>query len=102
MNAPVRIKIEQTEGKRVNIDDIAMSDYIPSNITSNETSGWDAYCRQGKLIIETNKEELVTVYSADAVTMYQDEVVSGTTTVDLPQGMYIVVCGDNAKKVVIK
>ena len=45
---------------------------------------------------------MVTVYSADAVTMYQDEVVSGTTTVDLPQGMYIVVCGDNAKKVVIK
>ncbi len=102
VNAPVRIKIEQTEGRRVNIDDIAMSDYIPSNITSNETGGWDAYCRQGKLIIETNKEELVTVYSADAVTMYQDEVVSGTTTVDLPQGMYIVVCGDNAKKVVIK
>ncbi|MEG1838156.1 MAG: hypothetical protein RR220_02570, partial [Bacteroidaceae bacterium] len=99
---PVRIKIEQKSGKRINIDDIAMSDYHATGIATTEVSTWDAYSRQGKLVLEMSEAELVKVYSANAVEMYQQKVPQGIAEVSLPKGMYIVVCGEQSKKVIIK
>lgn len=100
---PIRIKIQQTVGRRLNIDDIAMTDYsMPSSIGQATESAWDAYVQQGKLVLEMDEARLVKVFSANAVTMYQQEVGEGITKIDLPQGMYIVVSGDRAKKIIIK
>lgn len=99
---PVRVKFLQTAGKRFNIDDIAIGDYFGSGVDSKHLATWDAYTVQGKLILEMSGDQPVKVYSANAVTMYQDTPRAGATSVSLPVGMYIVVCGDQSKKVIIK
>ncbi len=102
--SPIRFKFQQTAGKRLNIDDIACSKYQPVPIAANpvEEYAWDTYVKQGKLVIEVNSPGVFKVYSANAVTMYRETLPEGTVSVSLPAGMYIVVCGDKAKKVVIK
>lgn len=102
ISSPVRIRFQQTEGKRINLDDIAMSDYIQTGIYPENAASWDAYCGKGKLVLEMGMRQPVKVYSANAVTMYQDTPGVGITTLPLPAGLYIVVCGDQSKKVIIK
>ena len=99
---PIRIKFQQTEGKRLNIDDIAMSDYVNTGIHNTEKSAWDAYSHNGKLILEMGTPQLVKVYAADAATMYMDTPKAGNTSLSLPSGLYIIVCGDQSKKVIVK
>lgn len=100
----IRFKIQQTAGNRLNIDDIAMSKCAPSAVNQNmvENYAWDAYVKQGKLFLEVKTPGLIKIYSANAATMYQKMLAKGSVSVSLPNGMYIVVCGDRAKKVVIK
>lgn len=102
ISRPVRIRFQQTEGKRINLDDIAMSDYIETGIRSEKDAAWDAYGSNGKLILEIGRQQPVTIYSANAVTLYQATPKAGITTLSLPAGLYIVVCGDQSKKVIIK
>lgn len=99
-NLPVRVKIQQLAGKRVNIDDIRMSDYS-DGIENVTAKGFDAFVRQDKLVIETAQEEKVAIFTADAMQVFQG-AVKGTHTISLAKGMYIVVCGDASKKIIIK
>lgn len=99
---PLQIRFRQLSGNRINIDDIAMTDYAPTSLNQTKDRTWDAYAQQGKLVLEMDADRLVKVFSANAATMYQQEVAEGITRITLPQGMYIVVSGDHAKKVIIK
>ena len=62
---------------------------------------WDAYCRDGKLVVETANEADIHVYTVDAREACCT-TVSGSTTIALPAGYYIVVNGDDSRKVAIK
>lgn len=101
ISSPVRFKFQQTEGKRINIDDIAISDYVASVITPT-VSTWDAYSRNGELVIESAGNELITVYSMDAIAVYQDTPQIGKTSIRLNPGVYVVVGGNEGKKVIVK
>lgn len=104
ISSPIRFKFQKTSGKRFNIDDIAYSKYAPTSINKNQAEdyAWDAYVRQDKLMLEVNKPGLFNIYTANAATVYSEMLSKGSISISLPSGMYIVVCGDKAKKVVIK
>lgn len=99
----VRIKIEQTSGKRLNIDDISITDYnATSSVDVIENSRWLAYPMIGGLAIETSENIDVEIYSMEAVKVYNARVVKGKSYIQLDKGLYVVVVGDEAKKVIVK
>lgn len=98
---PVRLRFVQTDGSRVNIDDVTITSYSSSVATVDAAADWDAYCRAGKLVVETAAPQDVFVYTLDAREVYT-ATVSGATTISLPAGFYIVVCGDDNRKVAVK
>ena len=99
----VRIKIEQTSGKRLNIDDISITDYKDnSSVDDIKNAQWLTYSTQRGLVIETAEPIVVEIYSMDAVNVYDSSVEPGKTIVPLENGVYIVVAGDEAKKVIVK
>ncbi len=100
----VRVKIDVTAGKRVVIDDISITDHlVSSGVETVGTDGtdWLAYSSNGGLTIEAYSQMDVEVYSMDAVMVYGGKVQQGKTTLSLASGVYIVVSGDTAKKVVL-
>lgn len=99
----VRIGFEQVSGRRLNIDDVAITDYSAGGVESITADGWDAYSTSaGILTIDSRNSLRFEVYSFDAVKVYDDTVAAGKTGIDLPKGIYIVVTGDCAKKVIVK
>ncbi len=98
-----RIKLQQTAGKRALIDNVKITPAIPSGINNVDIDArnWDAYCLGGNLVIEPACTALFNVYSIDARAVYTG-TIGESTTLTLPAGYYIIVSGDNAKRVVIK
>lgn len=97
----VRFKIEQKTGKRINIDDIAISDFSSVN-SPTMSQDWDAYSTTGAIVIESAGKDMITIYSLDAISVYQNTPQVGKTVVNLPAGLYIVVSGNDSKKVIVK
>lgn len=99
----VRVKIEQTSGKRLNIDDISITDYVePSGIDEVNAGGWLAYAVDGGIEVVTDSEIQVEIYSMDAVKVHDARLQHGRTFVELEKGLYIVLGNDVAKKVIVK
>lgn len=98
---PVRIRLNQVSGGRLNIDDIGITAFVSSVAAVGADAEWDAYCRDGKLVVETANEADIHVYTVDAREACCT-TVSGSTTIALPAGYYIVVNGDDSRKVAIK
>lgn len=99
---PVRFKFVCTAGKRVNIDDVAITDYDMGSVNATElNAGWDAFNRDGKLRIEVSQPSKISVYTLDAATVFE-RIVPANTSISLPQGVYIVVNGNDSRKVIIK
>ncbi len=101
ISQPVRFRIVETEGGRVNIDDMKITSYNSSVAKVDAESNWDAYCRGGQLVIETAEATDINIYTIDAREVY-NATVSGETVVALPIGYYIVVNGNDSRKVAIK
>ena len=99
---PVRFKFQQTSGKRICIDDISISDYTQSGIESAHVESWDAYSSNGEIIIESSANAEIAVYAMDAIKVYSTTVGNGTVSVKLPKGVYIVVNGDDNRKVIVR
>lgn len=99
-----RIRFIRTSGKRWFIDNISISNYTEINaIEELEYHSWDAFCRGGRLIIECrDKAEQVAVYSIDGITWISGLLAAGQHEYILPKGLYIVVSGDFARRVLIK
>lgn len=100
----VRLKVQQTTGKRCIIDDISASNYTAtSSIDPIENyHAWDAYCRNGHLVIECASETDAAVYGVDGVTYHSGDIAAGETIMPLPKGLYIVSIGDFARRVLVK
>lgn len=99
---PIRFSFVETSGKRINIDDIAISDYVAS-VSNVENDKWDAYGVNGGIVVESDGTESVSVYTVDAKTAFEGLPSAGKYTISLPAGIYIVASGDNnGKKVVVK
>lgn len=98
---PVRFRFVRTEGARLNIDDVKITVYTSGIDRNVFESSWDAYCADGKLKIETAGPALISIYTTDArqaATVNVDK----TTDIALPTGYYIVVNGNDSRKVIVK
>ena len=87
----------------MNIDDISITDYKDnSGVEEIKSLQWMSYSTLGGLVVETSEAIDVEIYSMDAVKVYGSIVGQGKTIVSLEKGVYIVVAGDEAKKVIVK
>ena len=99
----VRVKFEQKSGKRLNIDDVEITDCVEgSSIDETKVAPWLAYSVKGGLEIDAPKAMEVEVYSVEGVRVYNKMVLPGKTKIQLDKGLYVVVNGDDSKKVVVK
>ncbi len=103
VSKPARLRIRQTEGGRFLLDDIKSSPYsslIPDNVADYHT--WDAYCRDGQLVIEASEATDVRIYAIDGTLVYEGLINIGLTTIDTPKDLYIVIVDDFARRVLVK
>ena len=98
---PVRFRLQQKAGNRVNIDDFSISDYTSSVENVTTTSNWDAYICNGQVMVETQSPAEISIYTTDAKLVY-NQTISTNTSISLPQGIYIVVNGNDSRKVIVK
>lgn len=99
----VRFKWTRTDGKRVNIDNIAITDYTSGLIGVDAGRNWDA-CPAGGGITLTPATSVVTqfaVYDMAARTVFSGALTTATK-VALPAGVYVVSADGHSKKVVVK
>lgn len=99
-----RIRLRQTSGKRWLVDNIAISNYSGTGaVMELDYHSWDAYCRNGKLVVESRDSELpLAVYGMDGLTWVNETIAAGTAEFSLPKGLYVVVGNDYTRRVVIK
>ena len=103
----LRIKLEQDIASRTMIDDIRLTDYRTTSIenaNSAEYHSWDAFCRNGQLVMESNgtSEDFANVYGYDGTEHFAGLLPEGETTLDLAPGLYIVVVRDFSRRVIVK
>lgn len=99
-----RLKIEQTAGKRTLLDDIALTDCLPSGLlgTDLDYHAWDAFCRAGALVIEAYAPGLrAYVYSVDGRLRLSPTLSTGSHSFSLAPGLYIVCVDTFSRRVVI-
>ncbi len=99
------MRLQQTAGKRVLIDNVAITDYSGVGAVDElYYHSWDAYCRDGMLIIENKNGDIspFRVYGVDGITRFDSSLPQGETVVPLATGLYIVVQGDFSRRVLIK
>ena len=100
----LRLRLRQTSGKRLGIDDLAMTNFTSDVIEGVESdyNSWDAFCRGGQLVIELREASEVRIYGVDGITYHNGTMNSGETTLDLAKGLYIIVVDDFSRRVLVK
>ena len=99
---PIRLRFTHAGGgTRANIDDIAIRPMSSGIDGVQATKEWDAFCRAGKLIIESNNEISVCIYNLEAKSVFAGSI-KGEKSLKLDKGIYIVVNSDDSRKVVVK
>lgn len=99
----VRLRIRQTAGKRLIVDNIEATNYTMS--VADATIGansWDAFCRGGELVVEAAETVNFTVYAIDGTEVLCRRITPGISTFRLDKGLYIVSAADHARRVLIK
>lgn len=97
-----RIKIEQTKGGRLNIDDISISDYS-AGVSSTLSDKWDTYAVAGGVKVEAEEGVDVIIYTTDAAKVYEGRIDSVNNFIPLEKGVYIVTLDNNrGRKVIVK
>ncbi len=103
----IRFKISQTSGSRVNVDNITITAYkSPATIinvidNTDEAPAFDAVPSRGGITIESATKAKLHIYNVEAQEVAK-VTVAGSTTVALPDGIYIVTDGKHARKVVVR
>lgn len=101
--ADARLRVRQTSGKRFMLDEISATKY--SNLVPDAVADyhrWDAYSRDGQLVIEAAEAVSATVYGLDGATVFAAQISAGETVLTLAPGLYIVSVDDFARRVLVK
>ncbi len=101
VGVPARLRIRQTEGKRFMIDDIKASRYASVGMQIAGSDGWDAFCRDGMMIVQTEAPMQLKIYSLDGIILYDAEL-EGELVLPLPVGLYIATANSTARRVLVK
>ena len=106
VEGPVRIKLDRTLGGRIHLDDVAISGYTFTGLNNPDADyyTWDAFsAAPGSLTVESRHAATVAVHGVDGITYVgATGIAAGTTEFDLPAGLYIVVVGDDTRRVLVK
>lgn len=99
----VRIRLAQTAGKRVCIDNIALGSFATGiEGVESDYRGWTAFCHNKQLVVETSEAAVVGVYGVDGKTYHHGLLPAGTTALDVPAGLYVVAIKDFSRRVLVK
>ena len=97
-----RLRLRQTAGKRLNIDDIAMTDHT-SGVDDPMAARhqWDAYALDGNLVVDVTAPDITLgIYALDGTTVFYGTLPVGQHCFDnLPAGLYIVASDDFSRRV---
>ncbi|MCC8036980.1 MAG: hypothetical protein LIP02_02425, partial [Bacteroidales bacterium] len=86
---------------RMNLDDVTITNYSQTSVESLSYHSWDAYCRDGRLVIENgDAANRFLVYGVDGIVRYDG--YAPATPLDLAPGLYIVACNDFARRVLVR
>ncbi len=106
VRTPARIRIMQKSGKRILIDDIAITDATSGlDDPAAERHQWAAYSRDGILTVDLRNDDLEgAVYCVDGTTLFAGRFKAGINTFEgLRPGMVCIVhIGDFSRTVVIR
>lgn len=100
-----RLRLRQTAGRRVLIDDISLSDNLTGVADATaDRHRWDAYSHSGTLFVELSEAMAVAVYAVDGTCLVNGMLDEGTHTFDslAPGSVYIVVSGDFSRTILIR
>jgi len=103
----VRIRIAQTAGKRIHLDNVAISDYKETGISdpvADNYHSWDAYApAPGTLCVESEKPATADIHRIDGITfMSAAAIAAGNNVFSLPEGLYIIVIDGQSRRVLVK
>jgi len=97
-NGNFHIDVEDvTEGMKV---DIGWAD--PSGNEKLTDNNVKVYSREGSLFVETTESSSLAVYMITGRQFTARTIQAGTTTIQLPKGIYIVKVGDKGHKIVVR
>ncbi|MCM1441694.1 MAG: hypothetical protein NC131_21165, partial [Roseburia sp.] len=99
-----RIRLQQTSGSRLNVDDIALTRHSSGVADpAAERHTWDAFCLDGHLVVTAEGEAVTAgIYALDGTTVFYGTLSCGANTFDVAPGLYIIAVGDFARRVVVR
>ena len=80
---------------------VATFDGVGNGVESAEAAAINVYAVAGGIVVETAKPANVEVYTIAGV-LVNAQIVSGSATIEMPQGVYIVKVADKVEKVIVK
>jgi hypothetical protein len=102
VSGDIRVKVQQTSGARMMLDNLTIEDYLSTTAVGDvDYHSWDAYCRNGQVIVETSTPTEINVYGVDGVTYYSG-AVNGSMTLSLAKGLYIIATQSASRRVLVK
>lgn len=105
-SGPIRIKVVNLTASgtkpRVNVDDIAMTDYTSTGISQEKNDSFNCYVQNNQLVIQNDKIQNICVYNISGQIVYKHKLNPGVTSVTLPQGIYVLNGDGVVKKIIIK
>lgn len=100
------LRLRQTAGKRGNIDNIAMTDFVKSGVEAPEyEDNWDAYCDADSRLAINNMGDgarRFTVYDIKGTVLFNSIVPAGTVTLPLAPGIYLVSSDKMVRRLVVR
>ncbi|MCI9117718.1 MAG: hypothetical protein HFJ83_03470 [Muribaculaceae bacterium] len=102
----VRVRLTRTEGKRINLDNVGITNYAQSGLNNPDDDyySWDAFSpAAGVLCIESRNAAVADVHGVDGITYLNAAALSaGANSYELPAGLYIVVVDGESRRVLVK
>ena len=101
----IRIRLDRIKGNRIHLDNVSISNFSSGiNDPAAERNSWTAYCSEpGVLCVEASEAHDVTIHGVDGLTYVNGAAVAaGTSTFDLPAGLYVVVVDKDTRRVLVK
>ena len=101
----VRLRLRQTYGQRVCIDDIIVSGQSSVEdicFGDEKGHGWDAWCENGMMTVNMEQAANIAIHGVDGVTYVNGHFEAGLHTFSLAPNLYIVVVGQSTRRVLVK
>ena len=102
-SGPVRMRLRQTAGARLLVDDITSTNYTA--LVSPEAESyhtWDAFSRAGSIITTASAPVNLTIYALDGTLIDSFTLSSGEKTLSVAPGLYIVAAPGHTRRVMVR